>query len=398
MPLSALIDLGHMRAFIWHYLIAFAVLLLTVATRKLVTEVLLGRLSRLTKTTQTDLDDRVLAALRRPIGLAILSLGIWGATLALGLEIGAEARPAIDADTARLLSRGIGVLWIFVLTWCGVNLADVVSYAISKLTERTETRLDDMLVPIVRRTIKLFCGLIGFILVVQNLGYSIGALLAGFSIGGVALALASQDTLQNAFGSIMIFVDRPFQVGDSIRVGDIEGVVEEVGLRSTRIRTHMKSLYTIPNAKIAHEAINNLSKRPKRRVKQMIGIGYTTEPDRIEAAVSAFRHILSEEERIDQSFWLVNFAEFGDSSLNILVYYFTASTVYTEHMAVVQDTNLRMMQALETLGIEISFPTRTVYLRQDKDPVMPPLEEAVRVLNPRGASPLAPTVEADDDD
>ncbi|MFC1708385.1 mechanosensitive ion channel domain-containing protein, partial [Planctomycetota bacterium] len=282
--------------------------------------------------------------------------------------------------------------------WVGLNLCDVVGHAIGKLTERTDTKLDDMLVPIVRRSLKLFVGLIAFILVVQNLGYPIGALLAGFSIGGIAFALASQDTLQNFFGSVMIFVDRPFQVGDWIQVAGLEGTVEEVGFRSTRVRTFAKTLITVPNSKVAHEAINNYSRMPKRRVVQHIGLGYNTEPARVDAVVNAFRMILKEDDRVDQQFWLVNFTEFGDSALNVMVYYFTKTTVWAEFLQTKQDIALKFMRALEILGVEIAFPTRTLYMREDKEPTMPPLEEAAKVLVPIGASPPAPVDDDADDD
>ncbi len=371
------------RAFSLHwylYALALGIIFVAFVTRRLIAGALLQWLARLSRSTRTEIDDRLVEAIRRPLsfGIVVLGFALAGWTLPMDDQVG------------MVFDRLIGVLLVVFLGWVGFNLCDVVAYMVERLTAKTESSLDDQLVPIVRRSLKLFVGLMMFILVVQNLGYPIGALLAGFSIGGAAIALASQDTLQNVFGSIMIFVDRPFQVGDWIETNGLEGVVEEVGLRSTRIRTFAKTLITVPNSKIAHQAINNYSRMPKRRVKQVIGIGYGTEPARVRAVVHAFRKILAEDARVDQRFWMVNFSDFGPSSLDIFVYYFTRTTVWAEYMQIKEEISLRFMEALEELGVEIAFPSRTVYLRHDEPPAKPPLEELRRWRVPEGASPPVP--------
>jgi MscS family membrane protein len=373
----------------YYYALAFGIIFLAFLMRRIIAGALIQWLARLTKSTATEIDDRLVDAIRRPLSFGIIVGGLALAGWALPMS------PQVEGVFDKL----IGVLLVVFVGWVGLNLCDVVAYMVDRLTARTESSLDDQLVPIVRRSLKLFVGLMVFILVVQNLGYPIGALLAGFSIGGAAIALASQDTLQNVFGSIMIFVDRPFQVGDWIQVEGLEGVVEEVGLRSTRIRTFAKTLITVPNSKIAHQAINNYSRMPKRRVKQVVGIGYDTEPARVRAVVNAFRRILSEDERVDQSFWMVNFSEFGASALDIFVYYFTRTTIWAEYMQTKEDISLRFMDVLEQMGVEIAFPTRTVYLRQDQPLAKPPLAEAEALAVPVGFSPPTPADEdaADDD-
>ncbi|GIW71366.1 MAG: putative MscS family protein YhdY [Planctomycetota bacterium] len=369
------------------YALAFAAIFAATLARKVIADWAIHHLTRLSRSTATEIDDRVVAAIRRPLGFAVLVAGLAVAIWALPLSGEAE----------EVCERLLGVLVVVLVSWAGFNLCDVVAFAVERLTARTASRLDDQLVPIVRRSLKVFVALMAFILVVQNLGYPVGALLAGFSLGGAALALASQDTLQNFFGSIMIFLDRPFQVGDWIQVGDIEGVVEEVGLRSTRIRTFAKTLITVPNSKIAHQPINNFSRMPKRRVVQTVGIGYDTEPERVRAVVDAFRRVLAESPEVDQDFWMVNFSEFGDSALEIFVYYFTRSTVWTEYMRIKEQISLRFMEVLAELGVEIAFPTRTVYVRREVVPPKPPLEQVrQRVAVPAGHAPLAPS--ADDAD
>jgi len=381
-----------------HYALAFVAIVFAVSLRGLASDWLLGKLKVLSEGTESELDDRLLDAFERPLRLGLFALGVMLAAYALELRFGTPARMAITPKVASIVLKVVSVTWFIVFGWLALNLCDVAGHYLELLTGKTETKLDDMLVPIVRRSLKIFVGMIVFMLIVQSLGYSIAALLAGFSVGGIAFALAAKDTLENFFGSVMIFVDRPFQVGDWVLVGKIEGTVEEVGFRSTRIRTFAKTLITVPNSKVAHEAINNYSQMPKRRVVQDIGVGYDTDAKRVEAAVNAFRQILHDDERVDQDFWMVNFNNFGDSGLNIYIYYFTSSTVWAEYMQTRQEINLRFMLALEKLGVEIVFPTQTLYMRQDQPLEKPPLEAAMKVLCPQGFSPPVPSGAAGDED
>ncbi|MDF1660737.1 MAG: mechanosensitive ion channel family protein [Planctomycetota bacterium] len=368
-----------------NYLLAFLAILLSFFLRRVITDIVIGRLTKLTKGTENKFDDLVIEALERPLSWSTVLLGFYLAVQALHLEFGETLSSALSDDTAATFTKILSVAWILMLGWLGLNLCDVIGHGIELVTKKTENRLDDMLVPIVRRSLKMFVGLIAFIFAIQNLGYSISALLAGFSVGGVALALASKDTLQNFFGSIMIFVDRPFQVGDWIVAGTSEGVVEEVGFRSTRIRTFSRTLITVPNSKIAHDPINNYSRMEKRRIKLRLGIAYGTEAARIQAAVNAIRHLLKNDERVHQDFWLVNFDEFGNSSLNILVYFFTKTTDWATFMQHQQEIGLGIIGALETLGVELVRPTQTINLRQDPGPgEPPPLEEVLKVACPDG--------------
>jgi len=156
--------------------------------------------------------------------------------------------------------------------------------------------------------------------------------------------------------------DRPFKIGDWIQIGDkVDGDVEEIGLRSTKVRTWSKSLMTIPNKMLANEIIENWSKMPKRRVKQYIGVTYSTSPDTMDALVQDIRQLLKEDEGVNQDFILVNFTDFADSSLQILVYYFTKTTAWLEHMDIRQRINIKLMRAVEARGSSIAFPTRTVH-------------------------------------
>jgi len=216
-------------------------------------------------------------------------------------------------------------------------------------------------VPLVSKAAKVFLGVLAFVVAVQNLGYSVAGILAGLGIGGLALALAAQDTVANVFGSIMILLDRPFRVGDWIRGADFEGTVEEIGFRSTRVRTFPKTLVTVPNKRMADMIIDNQQAMPVRRILMSLGVTYGTRPDQLRAAVAGINGIIASLPGIWTDGTLVRFHEFGASSLNIMVRCFTLDTAYDEHMRIREDLHLRIMELFEKLGLEFAFPSQTLY-------------------------------------
>ncbi len=236
------------------------------------------------------------------------------------------------------------------------------------MTKKTESTLDDHLLPFIRKGLRTFIVVMMGLMMAQTLGYPISGLLASLGIGGLAVALAAKDSLANIFGSLMIILDRPFQIGDWVQAGEIEGTVEEIGFRSTRIRTFAKTLITVPNSTLTNLSINNFSRMPKRRIKMSVGVTYATTPAQMRDAVAKIRNLLRTHPAIDQEFFLVNFTDFGASSLDILVYCFTRTTVWGEYLDARQDVCLQIMDILEEMGLEIAFPSRTVYLNNQDLP------------------------------
>ncbi|TPV97139.1 MAG: mechanosensitive ion channel family protein [Myxococcales bacterium FL481] len=246
--------------------------------------------------------------------------------------------------------------------WFALRLVDNLAEVWAKRASETDSTFDDQLVPIVRAALKVFLVAVCVVMVIQNLGGEVSSLLAGFGIGGAAVALASKDTIANLFGSIVIFVDRPFQIGDWVEIGSHEGTVEEVGLRVTRIRTFANSLITVPNSALTTSAINNWSRMNKRRIKLTIGLTYDTSPQRMRDALEALRDCLRRDARIDQGFWLVNFTDLGPSSLDVFVYCFTVTTSWEEYMQTREELLLAFMDAVSQLGLSFAFPTQTVHV------------------------------------
>jgi MscS family membrane protein len=334
---------------------AFAVLLAAMILKKVLSHLFTRVIFPIAARTESRYDDLFLQGLRKPAELLVVLLGLF-----IGLQI--LQLPAEPIDVKRFAYAVLKILVTFDVAWFVFNMVALLEAYLGQWVSRTESTLDDHLLPFVRKSLRIFIILLAVLMAIQNLGYSISGLLASLGIGGLAVALAAKDTLANVFGSLMIIADRPFRIGDTIRSGEIEGTVEEVGFRSTKIRTFDKSLISVPNSIITNLAVNNLSRMTLRRIRFIIGVTYGTTPAQLRQAVTAIRAMLAAHPAIDQESILVRFTEFGASSLDILVQCFTFTTAFPEHLAAREDVCLKIMELLEGMGLEIAFPSLTVYL------------------------------------
>jgi MscS family membrane protein len=326
---------------------------------KIVVHIIQVKFRALAGRTGTEVDDALIGAVQRPLLAFILIGGLFFAVNILSLSQKVGEYSLLTLKTAAII----------IVTWLIIRLVDAVSIYLRDLAERAETKLDDQLIPLFTRAAKVFVGVVGLLVALQNLHVNVGGLIAGLGIAGAGIALASQDTLANVFASIVLLLDRPFTIGDWIVADDNEGIVEEIGFWSTKIRTFAKTQITIPNRRLAGAAIDNWSRIPVRRVRMTVGVSYRATADQMERIVAKIRYILRSDERIHQDFFLVHFRDFGESSLDILLNYFTNATDWAEHLQVRQEINVAIMRAIEEQGLEIAYPTRTVYVRGDKPPV-----------------------------
>ncbi|MDX8405615.1 MAG: mechanosensitive ion channel family protein [Mariprofundus sp.] len=340
-----------------HWLMAAIALFLTVAAQRLLL-ILFDRIARkLTARTKTQIDDVLLTAAERPASMLILVLGLL-LTVHL-LQPPADIFPLVSiADhSGRILAIIIGIWFLW-------RLITGLSAYFSARARETDSAMDDQLVPFVAKTLRIFLVMTAVLVVAQNMGYSISGLLASLGIGGIAVAMAAKDTIANIFGSIMILVDRPFTIGDWIKTSEFEGVVEEIGFRSTRIRTFERTLVNVPNSSLANMVIDNIDARSERRIKMRIGLTYDTTPAQMAAAIAGIESIITNHPGVDQSYKLVKFDEFEDSSLSIFLYYFSASKVWAEYLQVRQEVNMQIMALLESQQLDFAFPTRTLHIEK----------------------------------
>lgn len=306
----------------------------------------------------------VLQAIDEPVLWVFRGVGIWAALSLLPM-------PETSFDLHRFLNTVYQALTVGLATWLGVRTIELLCQLWQFRASRTEDTYDDQLVPLVRKTGKVFVVVIGTVMVLQNMNYDVGSLLAGLGIGGAALAFASKDTVANFFGSLVIFIDRPFQIGDWVQIGAVEGTVEEVDIRVTRIRTFSNSLVVVPNSQMTVTAIENWSRMQKRRIKLTLGVTYDATPDQVRQGVAAIREIIENDERFMQDFHLVNFNDFGESSLEIFCYFFTQTTNWAEYMQIREEFLLQVMDRFKDIGLSFAFPTRTVHFEGSQPPGAP---------------------------
>ena len=341
----------------WRWLLCAFTLLMILMIHRFILSYLLKWSKQLTEMTKTDLDDQLIEVLKKPIGVLIWVSGLYMMTSWLNLPTGLD-------EGLRLVYR---IAMISLLTRSFAESLTVLTTLLNQLTSKTPSKLDDYLVPFVIRVIKIATYSIGIMLVIQEFGVNVAGIIAGLGVGGLAFALAAQDTLANWFGALMIYTDRPFEVKDWIKTSQLEGVVIEVGLRSTRIRTFADSVVSIPNRRIADEVIENFTKMDKRRVSIKVGVTYDTTPAMLEESVERIRDILRKHPQVDQSFWLVKFTDFGESALDIFIYYYTMTKDWELYLSIKQDINLQIMQRLKAIGVEFAFPSMSIY-QSSSDP------------------------------
>ena len=251
----------------------------------------------------------------------------------------------------------------FLITLAFYKLVNVVAVYFARLATKTESTLDDQLVPLMRKTLKAFVVLIGTLFILRDgLNLDIIPFLTGLSIGGVAIALAAQDTIKNFFGSVMIFIDKPFQVGDWITSGDIDGTVEEVGFRSTRIRTFRNSLMYVPNGKIADAVLDNHGLRRYRRFYTTLTITYDTPPLLIEEFVKGLKEIVLAHPDTRKDYYHVYFNSLSAYSQDIMFYIFFEVPGWPDELRARHEVLIQIVKLANSLGVRFAFPTQTLHM------------------------------------
>ena len=322
----------------------------------------IGRASLLSAAKRAD--DRnagVVAVLLRDFAASINPLAF-----AFGLRVGL-AFLRMAEGVAKLAGTVTSVLFITAVAWTLYCLVDVVDYWLVRPTKKTRTKMDDMLAPMVRKSLRVTIVVLTLLQIATTLSDKpLTSVLAGLGVGSLAIALASQETLKNFFGSLVIFADKPFELGDRIVVGEFDGPVESVGFRSTRIRTLDGHVITIPNGELANKMIKNISRRPYIKRVANITITYDTPPEKVQRALDIIREILNNHEGMNPDFPpRIYFNEFNDASLNILVIYWYTPPDYWKAMEFGENFNMELLRRFNAEGIEFAFPTQTLYLAGD---------------------------------
>jgi MscS family membrane protein len=300
------------------------------------------------------------------VSLNALSRGVVTLFIAYGISIGLHILE-LRANLAELTNTLSAILICIGIGYFIYQLVDIPDKWLSKITEKTESKMDEMLVPIIRKSLKITIVILVLIQIAQILSDKpITSIIAGLGIGGLAIALAAQDSIKNFFGSIVLFTDKPFEIGDRVIVDGHDGPVEEVGLRSSKIRTLDGHLITVPNGELANKTIQNIGKRPYIRRLANITITYDTSPAKVDRAIEILKELLDNHEGMHEDFPpRVFFSDFNSDSLNIMVIYWYHPANYWDYMAFSENFNKMVLQRFNEEGIDFAFPSQTVYLAGD---------------------------------
>lgn len=309
-------------------------------------------LKKITAKTKSNLDDLLVDKLEEPVVYGIGILGFyWGFhRLTFGLNV--------DNFFAHVFT------FIFTLnvTWLIVRTIDaiIVEY-LSPMVSKSDSDLDDQLLPLLRKLFKIILWSLGIVIGLNNVGFDVGAVIAGLGIGGLALALAAQDTVKNIFGGIMVYVDKPFKVGDRIQIHGYDGVVEEVGIRSTRLRTLEGRLVTLPNAHFSDEAVENVTLEPSRKVVINLGLTYETTPEKMQLALEILKEISTDNPDLEENH-LVSFNNWGDFSMGIMYIYFIKPT--SDILQTQTEINMAILKRFNAEGLDFAYPTQMIYKKE----------------------------------
>jgi len=301
---------------------------------------------------QGDTSEKYLWLIARPTSFFIIVLLLMLFTPALQLPI----------EYSKYVNILLGVMVPLFGTIIMYRVVNILSIFLARMALKTESTLDDQLVPLLRKTLKTFVIIIGTLFILDNLDIPILPLLTGLSIGGLAFALAAQDTLKNFFGSVMIFIDKPFQVGDWITLADVDGTVEEVGFRSSRIRTFRNSVIYVPNSKLADNVIDNHGLRKYRRFFTQISVTYDTPPELIDVFVKGLREIVDNHPHTWKDNYHVYFNDMASSSLNIMFYIFFGVPTWKEELQCRHEILMSIISLAKEIGVNFAFPTQTLHI------------------------------------
>jgi MscS family membrane protein len=305
-----------------------------------------------------------LEALARPLSLFVWAYGLYGAISPLFEHF----RQVDGANLVHAVAqKGADIAATLALVWFAYNLVHLIDERLKRWAIGSESTIDDMLMPLIGKTLRVFILLVGGMVVIQNLTrVEIGPLLASLGIGGLAVALAAKDSIANFFGTLTILFDKPFQVGERVVIDSHDGVVENVGFRSSRIRTLTGHLVTIPNEKLVNSTVENIGKRPNIRWLADIGITYDTPTEKVEAAVAILREILADHEGMHPDFPpRAYFNGFKDWSLNISVVAWYHPADWWSYSAWLERTCLTILRRFREADIDFAFPSQTVYVAGD---------------------------------
>jgi len=333
------------------WIIAIAIIAGTLIVAKLLFWILGSLVRKFTKASETKLDDIIVDLIEEPAVVIITLFGFWTAVNTL----------VLPESFQEWVGKIAEVLIALCVTWLIARLFNAIfRQYVSPIVEKSETDLDDQLLPVLQKTATVTIWAFGIIIGLNNAGYDVAALLAGLGIGGLALAMAAKDSVSNIFGGITVLMDQPFKLGDRIKISGFDGTVKEIGIRTTRLETLDGRVVTIPNATFSGSAVENISLEPSRKITSNLGLTYDTTPEKMQEAMNILQQIVKDSKSLEEK-CTVAFNQFGDSAMNILFIYYIAKG---KDIAGTQtEINMEILKRYAKAGLDFAFPTQTLYTK-----------------------------------
>lgn len=329
---------------------ATLVFLFFLLLRRFFTSVIVVTLQKFAQRTSTHYDEKIISALKGPLGFMFILVGIHLFFILIFKE-------------TEVIKQILETLVVYTVFWAILSVTESLRDLVYNITGKLNKDLSKEMGNFILALIKILIAGIGLGAMLQVWGINVTALVASLGIGGLAFALAAKDTVANLFGSFSLLADRTIRIGEWIVVNNVEGVVEDIGMRTTKIRSFDKSIITLPNHVIANSPIENFSRRGIRRIRMHIGLTYATTTEQITTIVNGIKTMLQTHEGISHDdTLLVNFESFGDSSLNIFVYTFTNTANWENYLQIREDINLKIMKIVAEHGASFAFPSQSVYI------------------------------------
>ncbi|WP_375709792.1 mechanosensitive ion channel family protein [Mesobacillus foraminis] len=336
--------------------ISIGILLIFLVFRRIFSKYIYSLLIKLSKKAP-EFISHIFLAFEKPIQWLFIIIGVY---------VAADYFPYFNQHNPLFLDI-IRSTVIFLISWGLYNLSSSSSLLFSKVNEKYNIEIDQILIPFLSKALRFVIVAISLSVIAQEFDYDVNGFVAGLGLGGLAFALAAKDALGNLFGGIIIITEKPFTIGDWIMTPSVEGTVEDISFRSTRVRTFSQAVVTVPNATLANESITNWSKMGKRQVSFNLRVTYETPKDRFENVVKQIRYLLNNHHEIHPETILVNFDQYKEDGFEIFIYFFTNTTNWAEYLRIKEEINFEIMDILSNEGVSLAMPSRKVYIETESE-------------------------------
>jgi MscS family membrane protein len=334
--------------------IAIGVFALFALLKKIFAKYVFKIILRLVDKTKFDADKKIVTAFEKPVTNFFGVLGFYFAFKILTMAYNVINIPTIDK-----IFRSVVIILI---SWGAYNLTEESSVLFEKMHKAYDIKVDKILFPFISKILRFIIIALAINVIADIWYIPIQGFITGLGLGGLAFALAAKDAAANIIAGIFIILDKPFTIGDWVSIDNLEGTIESISFRTTKIRTFDEAIITVPNSKLANEPLTNFSRRGKRRINFNLGVTYGTSSEKLQSCVDNIRNMIENHPRVNKDTIFVNFDKFNDSSLDIFVYFFVDTIALAEYLKIKENINFNIIEILEQLEVSMAFPSRSIYV------------------------------------